>query len=429
MTLVLTLSNDNTKIERRKGSRFSKVVSEERAGRRRWIVIGANLASPSLLCLSMARMGAGLDLLPWYLCAVGLSIFSLAQLTSSDDFTAALLPSVKEPVKFSETFALSFFLVSLVIWVSGLTVQKAPPAQIAQVVDIQFISPHDASDLDSPLPGSTSQTITEVRRRHADEVTMQGNPSPVVAQPPAVPLKLEKPQEKQARPSPKKDDQQMTDDSKQDIKKVAPEKRVATRVNEPSVDSRPPLPAPEKVSTEDKPAPPQETTLLIPASWSTRKADAPVSVAATRSQPSSRPAPLIAEVEPPEMVELMENEGDSNAVQVFQRGGDSTGGRGKENGLSRYLKELHRKIKAAWNPPKGTSRKVVLIFRIRRDGSLVQVRVTDTSGEQDVDRSAIGAIMGATRKPAALPVDYHQDYLDILYTFNYNVDELEEVKH
>ncbi len=399
----------------------------ERPNWRRWAVMAANMAAPSLLCLSMTRCGAGLELLPWYLSAIGLSLFSLAQLgVWQDDYTTAMIPSAKEPVKFSETFAFSFFLVTLVIWIGGWNVQPPPPAKITTVVDIQFLSRKDAADIDSPLPGTTTAVESELRRRRGDEVTLQGNPSPVSAQSPAVPAKPA-PREQTSKPSPRKAEQEKAAEAKQEQKKIQPLKQKTARQSRGINTAAVVAPVPEDSIPEEKPVP-AETALFIPASWSTKKAEAPVTVASRRSQADSRPAPLIAEVEPPELVELFENDGDNSAMQVFQRGGDSAGGRGKENGLSRYLKELHRRIKSAWNPPKGTSRRVELTFRIKRDGSLSVIKVSGSSGEHEVDRSAIGAIIGATRKLVALPADYEPAYLDIVYTFNYNVDELREVK-
>jgi outer membrane biosynthesis protein TonB len=420
---VLSLSNDN---ERAVGpsTRLVRPNPPESHEWRRWAVVGANMAAPSLLCLSLARIGAGIELLPWYLCAVGLSLFSLAQLGSRDeDHTVALIPASREPLKFGESFAFSFFAISLLIWCGGLEVHK-PETKVMQMVDIQFLSKNDAANLNSPLPGSTRAQESQLRKRRADEVTLQGNPSSssVVSPPTSAQASV---RESHSSPSPKKSEQEQFAEHIQEKKSV--DKAVNKTKRKGAAEPNSNLKQAEIVASETESSP-AEAALVIPASWSTRKAQAPQVVVPRQSRTDSRQTPFISEVEPPEMVELIENDGDTNALQVFQRGGDSTGGRGKENGLSRYLKELHRKIKSSWSPPKGTSLRVELIFRIKRDGSLASVRISGTSGEQEADRSAIGAIVGATRKPTPLPADYEPDSLDVLYTFNYNVDELQEVK-
>ncbi len=116
-----------------------------------------------------------------------------------------------------------------------------------------------------------------------------------------------------------------------------------------------------------------------------------------------------------------------DGVDVFQRGGKSNGGKGAENNLSLYLKELHKKIKKNWSPPRGFSRKVELIFRLKRDGHVAEIRMLKSSGEQMTDKAAIKAIALATQKADPLPQDFTPNYLDVIYTFKYNVDELQEI--
>jgi hypothetical protein len=49
-----------------------------------------------------------------------------------------------------------------------------------------------------------------------------------------------------------------------------------------------------------------------------------------------------------------------------------------------------------------------------------------SSGEADTDESAMHAIT-ASAPFKALPPEFTADYLDLLYTFNYKVDQLSEV--
>lgn len=86
-----------------------------------------------------------------------------------------------------------------------------------------------------------------------------------------------------------------------------------------------------------------------------------------------------------------------------------------------YMKELQRRIKMNWDPPKGNeSKRVVLLFSIARDGRLLNVKVHRSSGLQAADKAAIDAVkLTAPFRP--LPPDFKGDSVDIQFTFDYNV--------
>ncbi|MBY0549373.1 MAG: TonB family protein [Candidatus Obscuribacterales bacterium] len=426
---MLTVSNDKPAAVTKAPTVFSKPVSLEHGRWRRCSVVLANVLAPSLMCLSMSRSGAGIELLPWYVCAVGLSIFSLAQLNlqHDGDYTDLLIPAARVPIKFSETFAFSFFVIALAVFLFGLQVQPLPPAKVTQIVDIQFVSRNDATDLNSPLPGSAKTEEAQPRKRRGDEITLKGVPSPVVPRTAAAPSVPER-----SQPLKAKETERKKADHEQPSEKPPAERKV-NQVTKPSPSVAPPVMLKTEFSASVKPAPqksadPSDPSLVIPSSWATQRISAPPVVSMRQNRPDSRQLPYIAEVEPPELVELVENDGDSDAMKVFQRGGNSVGGKGHENGLSRYLKDLHRRIKSAWTPPKGTSRRLEVLFRINRDGTLAFAKVSQSAGEAETDRSAIAAIQSAAKRPQPLPSDYEAPYLEVLYTFNYNVDELSEVK-
>lgn len=427
---MLTVSNDKPASVTKAPTVFSKPVSLEHGRWRRGSVIVANILAPSLMCLSMSRSGAGIELLPWYVCAMGLSIFSLAQLNLSHDgadYTDLLIPSARVPIRFSETFAFSFFVIALVVFLGGLQVQPLPPAKVTQIVDIQFVSKSDATDLNSPLPGSARTEEVQPRKRRGDEVTLKGVPSPVVPQAATAPSVPERSQPVRAKETQRRKAEREQPSEKlpaerkqnKDTKAVPSEVAPVLLKTEFSASTRP---APQKS------ADPGDPSLVIPASWATQRISAPPVVSMRQNRPDSRQLPYMAEVEPPELVELVENDGDSDAMKVFQRGGSSVGGQGHENGLSRYLKELHRRIKSAWTPPKGTSRRLEVLFRINKNGTLAFAKISRSAGEAETDRSAVAAIQSAAKRPQPLPADYEASYLEVLYTFNYNVDELTEVK-
>lgn len=86
-----------------------------------------------------------------------------------------------------------------------------------------------------------------------------------------------------------------------------------------------------------------------------------------------------------------------------------------------YMRELERRIKRNWNPPKGdASKRVVVLFKIGRDGRLLSIRVSKSSGSVSNDEAAKAAIeLTAPFKP--LPPEFKGSNIDIEFTFDYNV--------
>ena len=108
--------------------------------------------------------------------------------------------------------------------------------------------------------------------------------------------------------------------------------------------------------------------------------------------------------------------------------GNPGGGGGKpgidalrEPDFGPYMRELQRKIKLNWDPPKGNeSKRVVLLFKIAKDGRLLSCRVFKSSGLQSADAAALKAVeLTAPFKP--LPADFRGENIDIQFTFDYNV--------
>ena len=93
----------------------------------------------------------------------------------------------------------------------------------------------------------------------------------------------------------------------------------------------------------------------------------------------------------------------------------------KEPDFGPYMRELQRRIKMNWEPPKGNeSKRVVLLFKIARDGRLISHSVYRSSGLPAADRAAMHAVeLTAPFKP--LPPEYKGDSVDIQFTFDYNV--------
>lgn len=85
-----------------------------------------------------------------------------------------------------------------------------------------------------------------------------------------------------------------------------------------------------------------------------------------------------------------------------------------------YMRDLQRRIKMNWDPPKGTeSKRVVVLFKIAKDGRLLSSRIMQSSDIYDVDRAALSAVE-LTEPFRQLPPNFKGKSIDIQFTFDYN---------
>lgn len=93
----------------------------------------------------------------------------------------------------------------------------------------------------------------------------------------------------------------------------------------------------------------------------------------------------------------------------------------REPDFGPYMRELQRRIKMNWDPPKGNeSKRVVLMFKIAKDGRLLSCSVFKSSGLPNADKAAINAVQ-ATAPFRPLPAEFKGQHIDIQFTFDYNV--------
>lgn len=129
--------------------------------------------------------------------------------------------------------------------------------------------------------------------------------------------------------------------------------------------------------------------------------------------------------------------GSASGQKLAKGGGGGTGGLGnpgpgnpngapgidtiREPDFGPYMRELQRRIKMNWDPPKGNeSKRVVLLFKIAKDGRLLSCSVYKSSGLKNADDAALNAVkLTAPFKP--LPAEYKGQSIDIQFTFDYNV--------
>lgn len=93
----------------------------------------------------------------------------------------------------------------------------------------------------------------------------------------------------------------------------------------------------------------------------------------------------------------------------------------REPDFGPYMRELQRRIKMNWDPPKGNeSKRVVLLFKIAKDGRLLSLRVFKSSSIPNADKAALNAVeLTAPFRP--LPPEFKGASIDIQFTFDYNV--------
>lgn len=84
-----------------------------------------------------------------------------------------------------------------------------------------------------------------------------------------------------------------------------------------------------------------------------------------------------------------------------------------------YFAEIRRRVKRNWQPstPPDHNRHTVLVFSIQRNGQITGLRVRQSSGISEIDRESIEAVQKAGPF-AALPADYPDEQLDIVFNFN-----------
>lgn len=367
----------------------------------------------------------------------------------------SIVTSSPEVIPIKKSFAISTALhpaVVLLIWLItvalalmgiNLSLFKKPPVQLKK--DIEFVlvdkeaTPRDPNTKNRSDMNSRSGGINDPKRK--------------VSMPSPAPKKASKPSAaaKSANQLIKKQQQQVK-------KQVAQQKPQAKPQQQKPAPNKAQTQAPANKPSPAKPAPPT-------ARPSTRPTSSPAPVAKP-STPFSVPAPKGA----PIGKTLATGPVGGTSAPTGAKSGSSSGGSGAKSGayaprpslspsssggsggqLSRgssgsgnlgnpgggggapgidalrepdfgpYMRELQRRIKLNWDPPKGNeSKRVVLLFKIAKDGRLLSCRVHKSSGLPSADQAALKAVeLTAPFRP--LPADFKGQSIDIQFTFDYNV--------
>ncbi len=118
----------------------------------------------------------------------------------------------------------------------------------------------------------------------------------------------------------------------------------------------------------------------------------------------------------------------SGGSSSYNQSGSPGGGGGRpgidalpEPDYGAYMAELQRRIKRNWRPPSAQEdKRVVVLFRIARDGRLLSLDVNNSSGYPEADQAAMAAVkLSAPFRP--LPAGHRDNDLAVQFTFDYNV--------
>jgi TonB family protein len=131
---------------------------------------------------------------------------------------------------------------------------------------------------------------------------------------------------------------------------------------------------------------------------------------------------------PPEGAEEQASQGAGKATASTASLGPKTVGRVSLENIdfpySYYLAVMQRKIGERWQPiygeiEKGGAGRVVVFFRVLRDGTIKDLKVEKSSGSEFLDGSALRAIAEAGPMPP-LPFEFQGDELRVHFGFEYS---------
>lgn len=139
------------------------------------------------------------------------------------------------------------------------------------------------------------------------------------------------------------------------------------------------------------------------------------------------PASNIPDAEPPKPVENINkpvqnvDKNPQKTVKKTQHIAQKSQTNSAEPDFGPYMKELQKTIKHNWNPPKGKeSKRIVVLFKVAKDGRLLALKIYKSSGNIVADKAALEAVeVTAPFRP--LPEKFKGKSVDIQFTFDYNV--------
>lgn len=276
---------------------------------------------------------------------------------------------------------------------------KMPQPVNRQAIEISLLSPSDAINRQDILPAS--EAVEDTVKHHGDienitETTVQ----------------------------PKTTVQQETTKAPVELRQSQAQPKVQPKIQPPMAAATAPTGTTSDTAGEQFKynAPAGWKTIVVPGAKIEPAKTAEKSPSKTAKPAVNQPAEVLSEVTPGSFIESIDNEGEND--HVVQSGGRSDNGTGAAAELHQYLKDLNRRIKRQWLPPAGMEEVVLIQFRVSAQGKLLAVTPVNSDG------APADAAMAAVRKAfpfKALPSSFTSPYLDIRYTFNYRINELNDI--
>lgn len=361
----------------------------------------------------------------------------------------SIVTSKPEVIPIRRSFAISTALhpaVVLLIWLitvalalMGINISlfKRPQAQLKK--DIEFVlvdkeaTPRDPNTKNRSDMNSRSGGINDPKRK----VSMP-SPAPQKASKPSQAAqsanKIIKQQQKQIQKQVKqqaqpKKTQQPVQQKPQPVAKPSPAKPAPPTARPSAKPTSAPAPV-AKPSTPftapaPKAAPPGKTLSTGPIGGTSAPTGARTASSSTSSGSSGSayaPRPSLSPSAGSSSSALSRGSSGSGNIGNPGGGGGAPGIDAlREPDFGPYMRELQRRIKLNWDPPKGNeSKRVILLFKIAKDGRLLSCRVHKSSGMPSADQAALKAVeLTAPFRP--LPADFKGQSIDIQFTFDYNV--------
>ncbi|HEY9786406.1 MAG TPA: energy transducer TonB [Candidatus Obscuribacterales bacterium] len=193
---------------------------------------------------------------------------------------------------------------------------------------------------------------------------------------------------------------------------VKPPEEIKTAV-EFELEPPPPPPPPPPVR---RPPPKPETTRTEKPRPQPQPKSQPKPVAVVPDLPHMDTPSPITEAPP----QPAANPGPATGTGASDTGAADSGADAGEPDFSGYLEEMEKKIKKAWFPPRGSeSKKIVVKFKLNKQGEASSVRLGGSSGIAMADEAAVQAVKNAS--PFGTLPKGADDPVEIKFTFDYNV--------
>lgn len=93
-----------------------------------------------------------------------------------------------------------------------------------------------------------------------------------------------------------------------------------------------------------------------------------------------------------------------------------------DDSIQQYMNNMQHTVKANWNPKTNSenSTRVVLKYRIHKNGEISNIEVLKSSGDKKMDETAIEAVRKSSPL-AELPDAIKENHVDVNFSFDYNI--------